>query len=146
MLNPMRPWRYLINLLRSVFAVGILAGAILFSAAYPFSDATPEHLALAALLIGTVAALTAILKKVRLTIWMSLTFIAYIAGMVYALDLLYTPDVTDGYGAAVMTVTVFVIHGFVVGAFIELVTWIHRVTGRLIEKIKERTALKLEEE
>lgn len=141
----MRLWRYFINLLRSVFAVGILAGAILFASAYPFSDATPEDLAMAALLIGGVAMVTALLKKVRLSVWMALTFVAYAIGVVYAMDLLFTPDVNMGYRAAVMTITVFVIHGFAAGAFIELVTWLHRVSARGIQIFKEKTALKLED-
>ncbi len=142
----MRLWHYFTNLLRSVFAVSILTGAILFAIAYPLTDAVPDDLAWAAVLITSVSIAVAILKKLRLMLWLFIVLVSYAIGVVYALELLFTPDVADGYRAAVMTISTFVIHGFAAGAFVELVTVLHRVTGRGITALKEKTRLKLEEE
>jgi hypothetical protein len=140
----MRHWRYLSNLIKSIFAIGILAGAILFVVSYWFTDANPDDLAAAAVVLGTVTLAVALAHKFRLVIWSALTFLAYSAGLVYAIELLLTPDVEGGYRAAVMTVCAFALHGFAAGAFIELVTYLHRVTTRVIEIIKEKTAIKIE--
>lgn len=142
----MRLWRYFTNLLRSVFAVGILAGAILFIVVYPFTDAVPDELAGATVLVATVAIVIAVLRKIRLVLWMAVTFTSYAIGLIYATELLLTPEVDGGYRAAVMTITVFVLHGFAAGAFVELVTALHRVTERALDAFKEKMRLKLEEE
>jgi len=141
-----RVWRYFTNLLKSVFAIGVLAGALLFIIVYPFSDGTLMDLAYAALTLVCVSVVTFVLRRLKLLIWMVITYVSYVIAIVYAADMMFTPDVVGGYHTAVLAVAVITVHGFAAGAFVELVTLLHRVTGRGIELIKEKTRLKLEEE
>ena len=141
-----RVWLYFASLLKSVFAIGIMAGALLFIIVYPFSDGTLTDLTWAVLTLISVAAVTFVLRRLKLMIWMVVTYLFYVVAVVYAADMMFTPNVVGGYRTAVLTVAVITTHGFAGGAFVELVTVLHRVTSRGLDLLKEKTRLKLEEE
>jgi hypothetical protein len=136
--------RYLVNLLRSAFAIGVTVGAVLFAVSYPFNVAEPNELAVAVIVILSVVTLTAVIWRLRLVLWSVTTFVAYLAGLIYAAEILLMPDVNGGYRAAVLTVAVFSAHGLVIGAFLELVSYLHRVSERAVTFLKEKTRLKIE--
>ncbi|MBU0625314.1 hypothetical protein KKF05_03155 [Patescibacteria group bacterium] len=117
-----------------------------FSAAHLFFTTTIKDLIWAALVVGLIAALTAVLQRFRLFIWLSMTLIAYVGGLVYAVHLLLTSTTVSGYRAAVLTIAFFAGHGFLIGAFVELVARLHRLSRQAMEAFKEKTRLKLEEE
>jgi lysylphosphatidylglycerol synthetase-like protein (DUF2156 family) len=141
-----RAWHYFRNLLKSIFAIGFLAGVLLFAITYTFSDGELTDLARIVVVLILITVFTYVLRRLKLTIWAILTYLSYLISVVYAAQMLFTPDVGGGYRTAVLTVAMITAHGFVLGAFIELVTYVHRLTLRAYETFKEKTRLKLEQE
>lgn len=142
----MKTWHNFGSMLRLALAASVLVGVITFLLPYFYADVSLRDLSIVVLCVTLVIAIVVLATRFGLVILSGATFVAYLAGLAYSLKLLFTSDVSDVYPAAVLTVVAFSLHGFAIGAFIEIVTLLHRVTGRGMEIFKEKTAIKLKKE
>jgi hypothetical protein len=124
----------------------LLLGLVPFGVASYFFVMSFVDLLWVILVLVIISVSAALLLRFGLNIWFSLSVIAYVAGLVYAGHSLLVQDLAGNYRAAIVIVAIFTTHGLLVGAFVEAVARLHRLSQQLIEFFKEKTSLKLEDE
>ena len=129
-------WLQIRNLLKSNFAIGILVGAILFFVTYPFFGRSFVFLLWAIAALVVITALTILLLRFKLSLWVNIMFAIYVIGLVFAAKTLLFSS-AHNYDLAVLNVVIFTVHGFVLGAFLELVGWLHQISQRVKLSLKK---------
>jgi len=128
------------NILLLAATLSTAFGVIVFAASYPYRGTVIYDLFWALFTMAVMAALTAFMHRFRLAVWLTVTLVGYIVGLVSAAQLLAIPNVIGGYPVAILTVATFAGHGLVIGMFAEVIVWMHHVTHGLLGRMMKDEA------